>query len=111
MALSAIITMYANKISKSHYVVHDKRGELVSPNNFSKGLNAVLDLAGIKLPSGTNVHALRHTFASMCFAAKLPIRTISELLGHSSVQITMDTYIHLIQENGVIHVPELVNLK
>ena len=111
MAVTAVTTIYKNRLPNNQYVIHDQRGKLVSPTNFAKGLNAVLDLAGIELPSGTNVHALRHTFASMCFAAKLPIRTISELLGHSSVQITMDTYIHLIQENGVIHVPELVNLK
>ena len=111
IAVTAISTMYKNRLKNNPYVIHDQRGGLVSPNNFARGLNSVLDLAGIELPSGTNVHALRHTFASMCFAAGLPVRTISELLGHSSVQITMDTYIHLIQEHGVIHVPELVNLK
>ena len=56
-------------------------------------------------------NAPRHTFASMCFAAGMPVRVVSELLGHSSVQITMDIYIHLIHENNLLNFPELDTLK
>lgn len=50
-------------------------------------------------------------FASMCFAAGMPVRVVSELLGHSSVQVTMDIYIHLIHENELLSVPQLDEIK
>ncbi|MGN1085866.1 MAG: tyrosine-type recombinase/integrase [Porcipelethomonas sp.] len=46
-----------------------------------------------KLPS-VNFHSLRHLFATRCIAAGADIKTLSELLGHSSVNITLNLYIH-----------------
>ena len=40
-------------------------------------------------------HDLRHTHASMLIAANVPMKVISERLGHSSIKITMDVYGHL----------------
>jgi len=45
-----------------------------------------------------NLHALRHTYASMMFYKGEDIKMISSILGHSRVGITYDTYIHIIQE-------------
>lgn len=45
------------------------------------------------LPS-YNFHALRHTFATSCIEVGVDYKTLSELLGHSSVKITMDIYVH-----------------
>ncbi|MFR1477837.1 MAG: tyrosine-type recombinase/integrase [Hydrogeniiclostridium mannosilyticum] len=41
-----------------------------------------------------NFHVLRHTFATRCVEAKIDIKTLSEILGHSSVTITMNRYVH-----------------
>lgn len=38
------------------------------------------------------------------------VKTVSELLGHSEVSITYDTYIHLIQEQHVVAVETLEDL-
>lgn len=40
------------------------------------------------------IHWLRHTCASMLIRIGAPISTISEILGHSSIQITLETYSH-----------------
>lgn len=40
------------------------------------------------------IHWLRHTCASMLIRIGAPITTISEILGHSSIKITLDTYSH-----------------
>jgi integrase len=40
------------------------------------------------------IHWLRHTCASMLIRLGAPITTISEILGHSSIKITLDTYSH-----------------
>ncbi len=71
------------------------------------GLNKVIDVgkitncyenicksAGIKNALG--VHTLRHTFASRAIRKGIDIKVISEILGHSSVTFTYNTYIHVI---------------
>lgn len=44
-------------------------------------------------------HALRHTFGSMLYEAGIPLKTISELLGHSSITITANIYVSLTQKH------------
>ncbi len=39
-------------------------------------------------------HALRHTFATRCVESNMDIKTLSELLGHSNVTITLNKYVH-----------------
>ena len=41
-----------------------------------------------------NFHSLRHTFATRCIEAGFDVKTLSEILGHSSVKITLDRYVH-----------------
>ena len=44
--------------------------------------------------SDISFHALRHTYATMCVEKQFDIKTLSELLGHSDVKITLNTYVH-----------------
>ena len=41
-----------------------------------------------------NYHALRHTFATRCIEDGVDIKTLSEILGHASVNITLNRYVH-----------------
>lgn len=41
-----------------------------------------------------NYHVLRHTFATRCVELDFDIKSLSELLGHASVTITMNRYVH-----------------
>ncbi len=41
-----------------------------------------------------NFHVLRHTFATECIRLGIDVKTVSELLGHSSVKITLERYVH-----------------
>ena len=50
-------------------------------------------LAKIKVKK-RNFHATRHTFATNCIEVGMDIKTLSKILGHASVQITMNTYVH-----------------
>jgi len=65
--------------------------ELVRRKDFPALKNADIE--------STGMHTLRHTFASMLFAKGADVKEVSELLGHANVQITYDTYIHLIPEH------------
>ena len=41
-----------------------------------------------------NFHSLRHTFATRCIEAGVDVKSLSEILGHASVNITLNTYVH-----------------
>ena len=45
------------------------------------------------LPS-VHFHSLRHAFATNCVAAGFDVKTLSEILGHSSVELTLNRYVH-----------------
>lgn len=44
------------------------------------------------------MHALRHTFATRCIEAGMRPKTLQVLLGHSSVDFTMNLYVHVTPE-------------
>lgn len=50
-------------------------------------------LLNAKLPS-VHFHSLRHAFASNCVELGFDIKSLSEILGHSSVEITLNRYVH-----------------
>ena len=41
-----------------------------------------------------NFHVLRHTFATNCIGSGVDVKSLSEILGHSNVQITLNKYVH-----------------
>lgn len=41
-----------------------------------------------------NFHALRHTFATRCIEVGFEVKSLSEILGHSNVKVTLDRYVH-----------------
>lgn len=41
-----------------------------------------------------NFHVLRHTFATRCIELQFDIKSLSEILGHASVNITLNRYVH-----------------
>ena len=50
-------------------------------------------LKNAKLPS-VHFHALRHMFATRCIKLGVDVKTLSEILGHGGVEITMNLYVH-----------------
>ena len=50
-------------------------------------------LKKLSLPS-VHFHSLRHVFASNAVALGFDVKTLSELLGHSSVELTLNRYVH-----------------
>jgi integrase len=67
-------------------------GGPVHPGHFSKAFNAVARKAG--LPR-IRFHDLRHTWATLALGAGVPLKVVSEILGHSSLAITGDLYSHV----------------
>ena len=67
------------------------KNKALEPRIVQYQFKSLLKEAGIKQ---INFHALRHTFATCCMIENVDIKTISELLGHSSAKITLDLYAH-----------------
>ena len=81
-----------DRFPDSKYIVCQRDGEIPPPDRIERTFYRILKNLNIE-KRGT--HSLRHTFASMLFANDVDIKTISKLLGHASIQITLNTYIHL----------------
>lgn len=64
---------------------------MVVQNSFYRIFQNMQKSLGIK---PVTIHALRHTFATQLIKANVDIKVISQLLGHASVKITYDTYVH-----------------
>lgn len=63
----------------------------VEPRTMQNHFARILQEA--KLPQ-IHFHALRHMFATKCVQLGFDIKALSELLGHSSVEITLNRYVH-----------------
>ena len=67
----------------------------------------VLKTCGI---ANTNYHTLRHTFATRCVELGFDVKTLSEILGHANVSITMNRYVHPSMELKREHMQRLSEL-
>ena len=47
---------------------------------------------------GVHYHTLRHSFATRCVEVDFEIKSLSEILGHSSPRITLERYVHTSME-------------
>lgn len=63
----------------------------LEPRTYRKYFNNVIKLLNIKK---FNFHSLRHTFATNCISLGVDYKTVSELLGHTNVNITLNLYVH-----------------
>jgi len=72
------------------FVLSDKEIPL-DPRKYQKLFQAVLKHSGVR---SRKFHAIRHTFATRALELGVDIKTLSELLGHSNVSITLNIYAH-----------------
>ena len=75
--------------SPEKYVIGKNRP--AEPRTYQNQFQKYLAEAGIK---ERNFHILRHTFATNCVANGADIKSLSEILGHSDVKITLNRYVH-----------------
>jgi integrase len=67
-------------------------GTLLNPRNVVRHFKGLLIVA--RLPSRVRFHDLRHTCATLLISQGIHPRVVMELLGHSAISVTMNTYAH-----------------
>ena len=69
------------------YIEGNKR---LSYNQVKKYFQKLFKRLGI---TGINLHSYRHTFGCMCYRAGIKDKSIQKLMGHASLDVTMNTYV------------------
>ncbi len=91
--ISSVLLPVLQKLKKisSHGFVMTGTNEFMKPRTFEYRYHRILDATGVV---SVNYHALRHTFATRCIEVGVDVKSLSEILGHGNVSITLNTYVH-----------------
>lgn len=73
------------------YLLTGNMDSFIEPRTMQNHFKRILDSCAI---SDANYHSLRHTFATRCVELGFDIKSLSEILGHANVTITMNRYVH-----------------
>ena len=87
------------KKKKNDFVFCNKKNELYGKTEIQRAMQDFNKKYNMYLRGNDNVyftaHQFRHTFATLLYNAGVDVKTAQEILGHSSVNITLDIYTHL----------------
>lgn len=73
------------------YVLSSNMISFVEPRLMQIHFKHIVEVCNI---DGATFHTLRHTFATRCVECGFDVKTLSEILGHSNVQTTLNRYVH-----------------
>jgi len=99
---SAITKLLVRFRSGKSYVFGGDRP--LDPRTMQNHFKKILKEAGLK---DKNFHILRHTFATNCVEGGADVKSLSEMLGHSGIQITLERYVHPSMESKRRYVDSL----
>lgn len=97
MGLCNYLVMKKKSVSSSHkFVVCNSEEHFVDPRTLQNYFKKLMDQLGIRSAS---FHTLRHTFATRAIEVGMDIKSVSEILGHADVSITLKKYVHSLTEH------------
>lgn len=73
------------------YVLTGEKYKIIEPRTMQNHFQKYIKESGIEK---ANYHSLRHTFATRCVEVGFEIKSLSEILGHANVNITLNRYVH-----------------
>ena len=88
---SFIIDIAIPFISNSKSYILTGNDRYIEPRTMQNRFKRYVKESGI---DDANFHALRHTFATRCVEVGFEIKSLSEVLGHANVNITLNRYVH-----------------
>lgn len=77
--------------SKESYILTSSENRYIEPRAYQYKFKKYLKDAQIP---NINFHALRHTFATRAIEQGMDVKSLSEILGHSTVNFTLERYVH-----------------
>lgn len=93
-------------INKDAYVLSGRPTSYVEPRTFENRFKSVAKQCGIE---NVKFHTLRHTFATHSVECGFETKSLSEILGHSSVNITLNRYVHSSMETKRINMEKIAH--
>ena len=87
--------MFGRTYFNHNMVFCKENGDYLDPTTVLFKYKQLTKKAGIKQ---CTFHALRHTFATRALESDIPPKVVSSILGHASVQFTLDIYTHVLNE-------------
>lgn len=84
-----------SSVASEEYIISSKSGNPIEPRTMKDVFDRILRQAKI---DKANLHALRHTFATRALEAGIDFKTLSIILGHSDISVTMNRYAHVMRE-------------
>lgn len=87
------LTILLRKYNKdvASYIISGVKNPWAEPRTIQYRFKNILKKCNLEY---FNFHMLRHAFATRCVSMGLDIKSLSEILGHSSIQITLNLYVH-----------------
>ena len=85
-----ILKQIRGKSKKTDFVLTGSSEHYVEPRNYQYHFKEILKRSKVKK---YKFHTLRHTFATNCIEAGMDIKSLSEILGHADVSITLNIYV------------------
>lgn len=79
------------KLKNNDYVFSNEFGRFIEPSYLRKVYNRILDKAAV---NHLKFHCMRHTYATLMIEKGVAVKTVSEILGHGCVEVTMNLYCH-----------------
>lgn len=89
--LYQLLKRFNFKYQNNAYLLTGQTNHFIEPRLFQYKFKAHLKKAGLQ---DRNIHALRHTFATRAVEQNMDIKTLSEILGHSTVKFTLERYVY-----------------
>ncbi len=80
-----------NNYCGDEYFLTGSKERYVEPRTYQRLFKKCLKICNL---NDYNFHILRHTFATNCIKIGMDAKSLSELLGHSDVNITLNRYVH-----------------
>lgn len=75
------------------FVIAERDGSPVHPDRLTKLFQQAVKASGVRR---IRLHDLRHTHASLALQAGIPVKVVSERLGHESPGFTLSQYAHVL---------------
>ena len=89
--LYRVLKPLSGKYDKDSFFLTGSKKKFIEPRSYERIYKNIIKKCQVP---PNKFHAIRHTFATNCIDVGMDAKSLSEILGHSTVNITLNTYVH-----------------